>query len=308
MPGKSLHLHKSGSIVQPAPFVLHSGRKLSWIKVGDPEGFPVFYFHGTPGSAWEATVFAKAASSLGIQLICPDRPGVAGSNFVHGRKVVHWARDVRQMADGLGLDEFSLVGWSGGAPHALLTAAELLPRVRALGMLGPQGHTPSRQTKIEDKLAKPFHWLIRTLTHLDPIGSKLVGSSFYFDDLSRRHRHDPRLYQEVFARSLRRGLLPGVRGTVRDSAALASDWGMPLATVIDRLEKAPVPLPITIWQGGKDVFVKPAVTRQLAKALPHCRLIEDPYATHLQILLDHTWSVMRAMKKPRFVTADPQTR
>lgn len=291
---------EENSTFEQPPFELSSGRKISWLKIGKVDGFPVFYFHGTPGSAWEAIVFDAAAQAQNVQLICPDRPGIAGSDFVHGRKVVDWARDVNQMAEELGFKEFSLLGWSGGAPHALLTAAELLPRVRALGLLGPQGHTTSLQSRLEDKLALPFHNIIRALTRLGNVGTKLVGSSFQIDDLSRRKRRDHRLYQNVFTHSLRRGLSAGVHGTVSDSAALAGDWGLPMEMVIDRFLEAKPPLPITIWQGDKDVWVNPAVTKQLAKALPNCRLIEDPYGTHLQVLLDHTYEVLRVMTKPRF--------
>ena len=47
----------------PAPevFILEDGRRLTYQQIGDPQGQPVFFFHGSPGSRLES-ISAQAAA------------------------------------------------------------------------------------------------------------------------------------------------------------------------------------------------------------------------------------------------------
>lgn len=115
------------------------GRKIAWHEYGPEDGFPVFYCHGTPGSAIEAAVFAPAARRHGCRIIAINRPGLGDSDFKPDRTVADWATDLEQVADSLGYQEFSVYGWSGGGPHALLSGTQLRERTRAIGLISPQG-------------------------------------------------------------------------------------------------------------------------------------------------------------------------
>ena len=105
------------------------GRRLSVESVGDPEGKPVFLLHGTPGSRNGPRPRGIVLYRLGIRLISYDRPGYPGSDRNPGRKVASAAENVRIVADYFGIDRFSVVGRSGGAPHALACAALMPDRV-----------------------------------------------------------------------------------------------------------------------------------------------------------------------------------
>ena len=48
---------------------LEDGRLLGYAVYGDPEGQPVFYFHGFPGSRLEAQLADGVAARLGVRLI-----------------------------------------------------------------------------------------------------------------------------------------------------------------------------------------------------------------------------------------------
>lgn len=116
------------------------GRRLSVETLGAPEGKPVFLFHGTPGARNGPRPRGIVLYRLGIKLICHDRPGYGDSDRQHGRTVGHIASDIAEIADSLGIDTFSVVGRSGGGPHALACAALLRGRVEcaaALGSLAP---------------------------------------------------------------------------------------------------------------------------------------------------------------------------
>jgi pimeloyl-ACP methyl ester carboxylesterase len=61
--------------------VLSDGRRLGFAEYGDPQGKPVFYFHGWPSSRLEAAMVGPTALQQHIRIIAPDRPGFGLSEF-----------------------------------------------------------------------------------------------------------------------------------------------------------------------------------------------------------------------------------
>ena len=72
---------------------------------------------------------------LGVQIISYDRPGYGGSDRDPERSVANAAWDVEAIADTLQLKEFSVIGRSGGGPHALACAVLLGDRVQRAAVL-----------------------------------------------------------------------------------------------------------------------------------------------------------------------------
>ncbi len=95
---------------------LRDGRTLGYAEYGDPRGTPVFLCHGTPGSRLDRHPDETIATSLGVRLIVPDRPGYGLSSFQTGRSLLDWPADLDQLADSLGIGRFAVVGVSGGDP------------------------------------------------------------------------------------------------------------------------------------------------------------------------------------------------
>jgi hypothetical protein len=54
---------------------LRDGRTLAWAEAGDPAGFPVLAFHGTPGTHHQILVDDGPMRATGVRFIAPDRPG-----------------------------------------------------------------------------------------------------------------------------------------------------------------------------------------------------------------------------------------
>jgi len=69
------------------------GRTLTIAEWGDPDGFPVFLLHGTPGSRFVGQADESAYASVGARVITYDRPGYGGSDRFRGRRVVDSVAD-----------------------------------------------------------------------------------------------------------------------------------------------------------------------------------------------------------------------
>ena len=103
--------------------------KLVYRCYGDPDGSPVFYFHGWPGSRFEGQLFDALARDHRCLLIAPERPGYGRSTSSQHLSLTQWADLIKGLADHLGLERFSVIGLSGGGP----------PRLRDHGMPAEQG-------------------------------------------------------------------------------------------------------------------------------------------------------------------------
>lgn len=129
--------------------ILPDGRKLAYAEFGRPDGVPVLYFHGAPGSRLEPLLIGDdVLNQLGLRVIAPDRPGMGGSDFQRGRGFSDWPADVVALADALGLGRFAVLGNSGGGPYAAVCAARIrngsLPSSSSPGAGGWTG--PRRRT------------------------------------------------------------------------------------------------------------------------------------------------------------------
>lgn len=102
-----------------AAIELPGGGRLGVAEYGRPDGRPIFYFHGVPGSRLEASLADRIGNDLGIRIVSFDRPGMGLSTFRRERKIPDIALDVKHLADTLGIGKFSVLGASGGAPYAL---------------------------------------------------------------------------------------------------------------------------------------------------------------------------------------------
>jgi pimeloyl-ACP methyl ester carboxylesterase len=87
---------------------LCDGRRLSFAEFGEIQGEPVFYFHGFPGSRLEAKLAETMAKDSQVRFIGIDRPGFGLSDFKAKRALVDWPNDVTELADSLGIDQFSI--------------------------------------------------------------------------------------------------------------------------------------------------------------------------------------------------------
>ena len=118
---------------------LPDGRRLAYSEYGDPQGRPLFFFHGGNDSRLVGEIIDRSAFDQGMRIIAPDRPGYGGSDFQPGRSLLNWATDLAVLADALSIERFALAGHSGGGPHALAVAYALPERCIAVALIASAG-------------------------------------------------------------------------------------------------------------------------------------------------------------------------
>ncbi|GII76742.1 alpha/beta hydrolase [Sphaerisporangium rufum] len=266
------------------------GRRLSVEEMGKSDGDPVFLLHGTPGSRIGPHPRISVLYWLGVRLITFDRPGYGGSDRQVGRSVGSVAGDVSAIADHLGLDRFSVVGRSGGGPHALACAA-LLPervlRVAVLVGLAPHaaegldwfgGMTPSNVTEYTVALSGRHRfadWLAPAAREIraDP-ASLIAGLYAELPEADRRMVNNPGV-RDMLLRNYAEALRRSEDGWVDDAIAFCSPWGF---------DPADITVPTLLWHGGQDRFSPIDHSRWLATRIRTATMWEEPEAAHFGAL------------------------
>lgn len=236
------------------------GRRLSVESLGDPDGKPVLLMHGTPGGRNGPRPRGIILYRLGIRLISYDRPGYPGSDRKAGRSVADAAGDVEAIADYFGFHRFSVVGRSGGAPHALACAALLKERVicvAALCSLAPcdaegldwTAGMADSNIRAYEKAEADLQSLIATFNEraghvrdnseglLKLLWPELAGEDKeVIGDITLR-----RIIAQVHTNALR----DSVDGWIDDVVAMSRPW---------KFELSSIEAPVKLWSGSNDVF------------------------------------------------------
>ncbi len=118
------------------------GRRIGYRNYGVMGGVPVLYFHGSPGSRFEAEFLADAAANLGVCLVSVDRPGMGLSTF-STRCFVHTTPgDIRVLIEHLrrtlSFDRVGILATSGGTPYALACAEQLPNLINSVAVVSPR--------------------------------------------------------------------------------------------------------------------------------------------------------------------------
>ena len=122
-------VYSGESKIREGSMALADGGSVSYTEAGAPDGFPILYFHGAPGSRLDAAWLDNEFSNLGTRVVSADRPGIGGSSPSPGRAVEDWPRRIADLADRLGIDRFGVMGLSSGGPYVVACAALLPDRV-----------------------------------------------------------------------------------------------------------------------------------------------------------------------------------
>jgi len=256
---------------------LSSGRRVAVESYGDPQGAPVFFFHGWPSSKTMAQLTDAAARELGIRIISPDRPGIWESGFQANRTLLDWPDVLEQLADHLGLDRFYILAISGGAPYAYATAIRLRDRVRAIAIVS--GAPPIVDLADQGGLLLLYRWmltlyrksprLLRALFYVArPIASirppirlrPLLLKILQLQACDASALRDSAAFEACFE-SQRRAWRASAKGIMTDAEIYARPWGF-------RLED--VDVPVRLWHGKQDRAFSIHLAEEVSSRLPNC--------------------------------------
>lgn len=262
---------------------LHDGRMLGYTEYGAPEGEPVFYFHGFPGSRLDYLFFDDGAAAMEAKarIIAADRPGYGLSSFQRGRRILDWPDDVTALADALRIDRFAVLGISGGGPYAAACAFKIPGRLTATGIvsgMGPPG-APGMKDGASWTLPGTPSLIRRFVLMLTSMGLQRDPDQFLrrskeaFSEPDARLLEQPDLAQ-VFVAGLQEAFRSGVGGANRDAALYAQPWGFQLQDISAEVH---------LWHGGQDANVPVSVGHKVAAALPHCNATFDEEEGHLTL-------------------------
>ncbi len=225
---------------------------------------------------------------LGIRLISYDRPGYGHSDRANGRTVADAARDVVAIANALQIENFAVVGRSGGGPHALAVTAlcpDLVSSAAVLVPLAPfdaggldwyenmNDHNVREYTAADNNAH--FQELERCAEAAGRDPRHMIDG--LRDDLCE---FDQRVVGDVALRRLlldtyKEGLRQGSGGWIDDVVAFRSPWGFDLSDIRARM---------LFWHGADDRFSPVEHTFWLHRQIIGAR---SPAELHIQPEIGH---------------------
>ncbi|MDX3642439.1 alpha/beta hydrolase [Streptomyces sp. MB09-02B] len=286
------------------------GRTIAYETWGDPDAHPVFLLHGTPGSRLGPRLRTFDLHKLGVRLIAYDRPGYGGSDRHENRAVADAAEDVDAIAADLELKKYSVVGRSGGAPHALACAARNIgsqvASVAALVSLAPPSAAGNGDgldwddwhKEMSESNVSTYQLLERHAPDVTELGALLARNA-------ETIRRDPTVFLESLREEmpsvdrvivedagirqhLLRNYLSAVgegetvdprapMGWVDDLVAFRRPWGFDLKDIDGSV-------PVMLWHGERDIFAPVAHFHWLTRKIPTAKAMLQPSAAHFAAL------------------------
>ena len=282
---------------------LLDGRAVGVLQAGDASGFPIFHFHGSGSSRLEAILLAAEAARQGVRLIGVDRPGIGLSDMQTDYPVLEWPEDVREIANNLRIDEFSVMGISAGSPYALACAHRIPDRLVSCGLvssLSPgdilmqAGPIWMRSLFWIGKHMLPVFKLYLHLTVTDSLrekaasGKYLDGYASWLADADKAVLANPQT-NRILSLAMAESYRQGVEASREAAITLSFSWGFRPQDV--NFEH------IYLWHGEKDRLMGIAPTRLFAESLPHCTATYYPEEGHFSTTMNHAAEILSSLKQ-----------
>lgn len=259
--------------------MLRSGRRLGVATFGDPNGFPVIALHGAPACRLMFDVADHPARNCGLRLIAFDRPGYGLTPLDYGATLLSRTEMFSELPDALGIDQFILLGTSGGGPYGVALAARLGSRVKGLALISPLGPVADVASR---SVPNPVHLSVLQRTFFLDLPRHPWVLRAHAEVTMRSFRAAPNFFASTFphllpeadrvivsredvARSMidmtMEATRHGILGGISDLEIYGEPW---------HVDYAQITAPTRIWQGTADTIVPVGVTLKLGKLIPDC--------------------------------------
>ena len=277
-------------------FTLSDGRKLGYSEFGDPNGTPVFYFHGYIGARTEAIDWHETAKLLGVRIISLDRPGMDLSSFHPNRRILDYPRDVRELARHLRISKYFVCGVSSGGPYAI-ACAYAIPKEELLGsgVVAGMGPWPMGTSKMMISSKFMFNamkhapllwrWVIDKVyvpVFQDP--NPKARTKFWKMTTKRMNDEDRAVLEQdkavkVLLETAVEGFRQGSDGYMQEGELMTSNWGFRLEDVDSNK--------IILWYGTEDRNAPCDGGEFMAERLPNAEYVGFEGESHFTLVEKH---------------------
>jgi pimeloyl-ACP methyl ester carboxylesterase len=282
--------HKLGQSFAP-----NADRHIGYHTNGPKNGTPIIYIHGHPDSGVTITgqLEKRVARTLNVRWIGPDRSGVGLSTAYEEQEVIDYPKDIQALADHLGLEEYYIIGTSGGAGFALACAKDL-PRAQLKGVgicagIGPVECGFSSMDELQRKALEAWRDYPKEFreyyeTEYVPLAQQVDNTALADKLRGEMEASFSGPDRDVMLEKATFNLTVNVFRQVWTQGAWAHAKGMELHWKPWGSAHEEVELPgIKLWYGDRDVSTTPVMGRYLAERLKDSVYREFPETTHYTI-------------------------
>ena len=271
--------------------VLKDGRNLTYCDQGNPQGRQVLLLHGAPGYSlfWNRL---PGFSELGenFRLVSVDRRGYGTSDYKKDNTFLNYVDDIVELVKHLNLQNFTVLGVSGGGPYALACGYRMTEQVHQVVVVSGVG--PSLVKEIEDALSstsRTVYRITRRLPWLMNLNMRLLISLQRKDPVKFLRKMSYKLsgpdkeaierseVQEIMKDTYLNSYQNTWKGYARDVILQANDWGFGLSRIEPR---------VVVFQALDDTSCPPAVGEFFERTIPNCQLYRYDNAGHLWHLMN----------------------
>lgn len=277
--------------------LLADGRVLSVDDVGDANGTPVLFLHGTPDSRLGRHPDDGLAEAAGVRLLAVDRPGCGRSTSHPGRTLATVADDLAGLVDRLDINCVGVLATSAGAPFAVALAACHPDRVGGVALAAPLVPVSAYDDPAVAEAAGPGRLLFAEMaaeTAPDEVAGEvapyLLPDPATAEAVAAQMREAADAAREADLQRIPGGFEAIVASSVEAVALGRDGLHQDVATQAARpdVDLARCAAPTWIWCGSADEVAPPAFGRWWADQLPDAHLEVVDGASHILALTHWT--------------------
>ena len=273
---------------------LRNGKNIGYEIYGNKNNFPVFYFHGWPGSRFELkNVPIKKNNTYIIAL---ERPGYGISDPIPKFKILDWPKIVLEVAARLKIKKFSIIGVSGGAPFALACAYLInnkkLKSVAIVCGLAPHEAKGMKKGRVGLLLyygKKPIlSWFLLNFIRGRLLKSNLENNFLRWKRKIPLPKSDARLFTLnrgiKLIKNFKEALKNGTTGVHRDAQLYAKDWDFKIKDIKKK---------VFVWHGTSDLTVPVSTSDYYKKKLRNKEIFIKSNEGHFSICYNFINDIIR---------------
>lgn len=271
---------------------IDSDRQIAYAEYGPPDGVPIVFLHGTPGSHRLGALLGPAARERGVRVLAPDRPGYGRSSPWPNRSVRDASGFVAPVLDDADVQTADLIAFSGGGPYALSIAATRTDRVNRIDIISGattpdiSEETPTVQRLLAG-LATTTPSVLKGFFRGQTWLAERMDPSFVVGQYTANENAVPDAAAEIVKADFLEAFAYHRSGAVTEFRDTATDWGIDFEEIDSE---------VRLWHGENDTNVPISGVRRLESVISTAELHVLNDADHLQTLLRSIPTVLESYR------------